>query len=205
MAELCAPRVATDTLRRIASVESSFNPFAIGVVGGHLARQPRSKAEAVATANMLASTGYDYSVGIVQVNQKHFARYGISLDAAFDPCTNLRVGSLIFEDCQKRAGASPRALGDAISCYYSGNFSTGYRQGYVARVLGADAATSEQAGAIPVISDGPHHPKPQSLQQQLPVATSEGLFVSARPAPKTGVVVSDLSATKNGAATALLF
>ena len=151
MAKLCAPAVAPATLAQIAAVESSDNPYAIGVVGGRLARQPRSLVEAVATAGMLAANGWEYSVGLVQINQKHFAQYGLTAAAAFDPCTNLRVGGMIFLDCLKRAGNAANPMGDALSCYYSGNFVAGYRLGYVERVMSAATAQSNATIAIPVI------------------------------------------------------
>jgi len=204
MAELCAPNVAPDTLRRIASVESSFNPYAIGVVGGRLARQPRSKAEALATADMLAANGYDYSVGVVQVNQKNFVRFGITPEQAFDPCTNLRIGSQIFEDCLKRAGGSPSEFGDALSCYYSGNFSTGYSRGYVARVLNTDPAMPAATGlAIPVIPTAQRRQKPMRPMPQM--AASEPLFVSTPAASINPVASGDGMPTKTGPDTALLF
>ncbi|MBY0365149.1 MAG: hypothetical protein K2X12_02820 [Burkholderiaceae bacterium] len=43
LAQQCAPGVHMDTMRRIVHVESSYNPYAIGVVGGRLERQPRDK------------------------------------------------------------------------------------------------------------------------------------------------------------------
>ena len=50
LAQECAPNVAPQTMAAIVSVESSKNPYAIGVVGGRLERQPKSHQEAVATA-----------------------------------------------------------------------------------------------------------------------------------------------------------
>jgi type IV secretion system protein VirB1 len=47
LALACAPQVHADTARAIVSVESAFNPWAIGVVGGALQRQPRHRAEAL--------------------------------------------------------------------------------------------------------------------------------------------------------------
>ncbi len=135
MAELCAPNVHIDTLHRIASVESSFNPYAIGVVGARLERQPKTLAEAMATAEMLENKGYNYSIGLMQVNKKNFARYGLTWRTGFDVCANLRAGAQILEDCYRRAGHSATALTDAFSCYYTGNFTAGYRLGYVAKVV----------------------------------------------------------------------
>ncbi len=201
-AELCAPGMQTETLRQIASVESGFNPLAIGVVGGRLQRQPQSKAEALATAKMLADSGWNYSVGLIQINQSNFAKYRITREAAFDLCTNLRVGNLIFQDCLKRAGASPTAFGDALSCYYSGNFTAGYRLGYVERVLKAASSSSDTAVApIPVIATRTRSAKTQAK----PRASSQSLFVSAPSAPAKTAATSDGSATSKGPDTALLF
>ena len=38
LALACAPQVHADTARALVSVESAFNPWAIGVVGGALVR-----------------------------------------------------------------------------------------------------------------------------------------------------------------------
>lgn len=45
LAQQCAPTVAPQTMAAVVQVESSFNPYAIGVVGGRLQRQPKSQAE----------------------------------------------------------------------------------------------------------------------------------------------------------------
>lgn len=53
----CAPQVHPRTLQAIVRVESGGNPYAIGVIGGALERQPRSLGEAVATAAELERLG----------------------------------------------------------------------------------------------------------------------------------------------------
>ncbi|MBD3991081.1 transglycosylase SLT domain-containing protein, partial [Xanthomonas citri pv. citri] len=40
LAQQCAPTVAPQTMAALVQVESGFNPYAIGVVDGRLARQP---------------------------------------------------------------------------------------------------------------------------------------------------------------------
>jgi type IV secretion system protein VirB1 len=131
MSAHCAPNVAPQTMAAIVSVESSHNPYAIGVVGGRLVRQPASKAEAVATAQMLEGQGKNFSMGMAQVNRHNLPRYNITYSQAFDACTNLRVGALILQDCYDRAlpvsGNPQAALRAAFSCYYSGNFTRGFR------------------------------------------------------------------------------
>lgn len=140
MAMECAPAVHHKTLQYLTTVESSFNPFAIGVVGGHLARQPTNLKEAVATGQMLMEKGINFSVGITQVNRYNFAGYGLTLETAFDVCRNLKAGSLILTDCYQRAekkkGGTPQEnIQYALSCYYSNNFSTGFKDGYVQKIL----------------------------------------------------------------------
>ena len=140
----CAPLVAQDTAHALIQVESGGNPFAIGVVGGALVRQPKSLPEAVATVTALESAGWNYSVGLGQINKRNFERYGLSPATAFEPCANLTAMQGILGECFFRASRrtgrreSPQAaLRDAFSCYYSGNFLTGHRHGYVGKVLAA--------------------------------------------------------------------
>lgn len=125
--------VPAAVMRAVAKVESSFNPYAIGVVGDQLVRQPRTLSEATATAERLRELGKNFSVGIAQVNIKNFKKLGIQdWESAFDRCTNARGGASILADCYRRAGGN---LGHGLSCYYSGTFSVGYEHGYVQRVL----------------------------------------------------------------------
>lgn len=132
-------------MQHVAQVESSHNPYAIGVVGGHLVRQPRNLAEAVSTARMLEEQGRNFSVGLVQVNRYNLAKQGLgSYEQAFDVCSNVRAGARILSDCHARAGQD---WGKAFSCYYSGNFTTGYRHGYVQKVF-ASLARDAQATAL---------------------------------------------------------
>ncbi|MCQ0031486.1 lytic transglycosylase domain-containing protein [Burkholderia glumae] len=139
LAQSCAPSVAPDTLAAIVATESSGNPYAIGIVGAHLDRQPRSRDEAIAVARDLEARGYNFSMGLGQVNRFNLARLGETYESVFDPCRNLRAGSAILTDCYQRAAnrfAGPTdALRAALSCYYSGNFTTGIRQGYVRKVV----------------------------------------------------------------------
>ena len=141
----CAPDVHADTARALVAVESGVHPYAIGVVGGTLIRQPRTRAEALATAKTLQSRGWNFSAGLAQINVRNFQRLGLSLESVFDPCSNLRAMQAVLSDCFDRARArvatSGTALRNALSCYYSGNFVTGHREGYVRRVAHAAAST----------------------------------------------------------------
>ena len=140
----CAPLVAQDTARALIQVESGGNPFAIGVVSGALVRQPANLPEALATADALEAAGWNYSVGLGQINKRNFGRYSLSPATAFEPCANLTAMQGILGECFSRASrglakneSKQAALRDAFSCYYSGNFLTGHQHGYVGKVLAA--------------------------------------------------------------------
>ena len=140
--------VPAKVMQHVVQIESGGNPFAIGVVGGRLKRQPRNLGEAVATARMLESKGYDYSLGIAQVNRRNLVRYGLdTFPEAFDGCANLAAGAHILASCYGRSGDD---WGKAFSCYYSGNFTAGYRDGYVRRIYDAMSSASAADVAEPI-------------------------------------------------------
>ncbi|HZX69880.1 MAG TPA: transglycosylase SLT domain-containing protein [Rhodanobacter sp.] len=134
--------VSPEVMQHIVQVESGANPYAIGVVGGRLVRQPRNMDEALATARMLESKGYNFSLGVAQVNRSNLDRYGLdSYRRAFNTCANLAAGARILAGCY---GSAHGDWGKAFSCYYSGNFVTGFRDGYVQKVY----ASINRAAAV---------------------------------------------------------
>jgi type IV secretion system protein VirB1 len=192
LAHECAPNVNPITLQALVRTESSFNPYAIGVVGGHLVRQPKTVAEASATAKALAARGLNFSMGLGQVNRKNLAAHGLTYESVFDACANLQAGGDILADCYRRAaairGPSRGALTAAFSCYYSGNFTRGFQPdfhgtSYVQRVVAnaqGTRASVEVVPAIPVILD-----KPASKQGDAPKDRdrSETASISSGSAP----------------------
>ena len=179
LALTCAPSVNAELLAAIVRVESGFNPYAIGIVGDALTRQPGSLTEAVATAQALARDGFNFSIGLAQVNRTHFDRLSWSIDgrAGFEPCTNLRAAAEIFQRCRASAlkkgyPATPTssdpptytATHAALSCYYAGDHLRGARLGYVARVLAAQAAQAAPA---------PHPIKPRGTLASMMLDTHE--------------------------------
>ena len=148
----CAPLVHVNTAHALVAVESSFNPHAIGVVGGMLERQPRSRAEALATTTRLQAKGWNFSVGLAQINVHNFERLGLTPASAFDPCENLRAMQAVLTECFDRSAPDrpdQAALRQALSCYYSGNFVTGFRHGYVQRVARAVSPRQAVSGVPP--------------------------------------------------------
>jgi type IV secretion system protein VirB1 len=159
--------VPAEVMQHIVNVESGYNPYAIGVVGGQLVRQPQNLGEAIATAQMLESKGYNYSLGLAQVNRANLSKYGLTTyQQAFGICPNLTAGARILSECYVSSGND---WGKSFSCYYSGNFVTGYRDGYVqkivdsineakalASVIGAQPAPIELV-ATPSVSTAPRN------------------------------------------------
>lgn len=182
----CAPFVHQQTLHALVKVESGFNPFAIGVVRGRLERQPRNVVEAVATAKELERLGYNYSVGLAQVNKHNFRKYGLSIETAFDPCQSLRAGGEILRGCfqsaKGRFSNDQHALRGAFSCYYSGNFQTGFRPDFKGQPSYVDKVVGN---AIPLVGG-------QFIQAQAPVQqikhlngsyVPRGRAIIAQPSP----------------------
>ncbi|PPU94548.1 lytic transglycosylase domain-containing protein [Xanthomonas albilineans] len=152
--------VSAEVMQHVVRVESSRNPLAIGVVGGRLIRQPNNISEAVATARMLEQKGYNFSLGLGQVNRYNLMKYGLdSYEKAFRICPNLQVASRILAECYGRSGGN---WGKSFSCYYSGNFEAGYRYGYVQKIYASINQERAQAAtpiaAIPVIPVGIRRP-----------------------------------------------
>lgn len=147
LAQRCAPHVAPSTLRAMAEVESSMNPFAIGVVDGRLVRQPRTLLEGISTANQLRRQQVKFSVGLLQIYIGNWPALGLDEVKAFEPCQNMRASARILTDCYARATRTSDqeqvALRRALSCYYSNNFVTGFRDGYVQRIV----AVAHQLGS----------------------------------------------------------
>jgi len=178
--------VPADVMQHVVRVESSYNPYAIGVVGGRLARQPHSLPEALATVRMLESRGYNFSLGLAQVNRYNLDRYGLSSYAqAFQACPNLQAGAHILAECNARAGGD---WGKAFSCYYAGDFSTGYRHGYVQKVFASMRLGQGEAEPIPIVdrrrrAEGPRKPRPPAPAPSRPRADARIASVSGAPPP----------------------
>jgi len=135
-------------MQHVVHVESSYNPYAIGVVGGRLVRQPQNLAEALSTVQMLEDKGYNFSLGLAQVNRYNLAKYGLqTYEQAFQQCPNLKAGSAILSECYRRSG---KDWGKAFSCYYSGNFVTGFRHGYVQKIYNSIARNNVQNDVAPI-------------------------------------------------------
>jgi type IV secretion system protein VirB1 len=136
----CGLLVDEAVLDAIVRVESSGNPYALAVNGDvELVRQPRDVAEAVLMARWLEGHGYNFDAGLGQVNSANLSWLGLDVASVFDPCANLEAASRVLHDCYDRAserfGAGQAAVVAALSCYNTGDFTGGVRNGYVDAVI----------------------------------------------------------------------
>jgi type IV secretion system protein VirB1 len=171
----CAPHIDPNTMRSIVTVESSENPYAIGIdtPGMRLARQPKTREEAVVTAQWLHDNGYRYGAGWAQISHRNFERLGLTPENVFDPCLNLQASQKILIDDYQIAQASNTA--DAVSAvlitlsrYNTGDNDRGFRNGYVKKVV--KAAT--QSAAAPAARKGLTRKSPDPVPIPL-VSTAE--------------------------------
>ena len=185
--------VPAEVMQHVVNVESSHNPYAIGVVGGQLVRQPQNLPEAVATVRMLEDKGYNYSLGVAQVNRANLGKYGLdTYEKAFDLCPNLRAGSQILAQCYASAGGD---WGKAFSCYYSGNFTTGYQDGYVQKIFDSMARQAAMVGANPIPLQVARNAA-VSMVKAAPLASTDGATrVAMRSVAMRSVADAALSAT----------
>lgn len=130
LAMKCAVSVHPDTLSDIARTESGLNPWAVAEIiplkgGGSrvVSHMPSSKEDALKIVEEIERKKHRYSVGLMQITSTNFPVHNVTASTMLDPCDNLTVAEKILTDCYQRGGTLKRAL----SCYYSGNFTTGQR------------------------------------------------------------------------------
>jgi type IV secretion system protein VirB1 len=155
LASQCAPTVAPETVLAIVQTESRGRPFALNVNG---ARQPAPQTNAVdatAVARRYVAAGFSVDLGLGQINSRNMRGLGLTWETVFDPCTNIAaLGQILTQNYQAvSAGRDPQsALRLALSMYNTGSTSRGFRNGYVAKVVGNAGVTDGIASADPALS-----------------------------------------------------
>lgn len=84
--------------------------------------------------------------GLMQINEQHFARFGVDRRSVMQPCVNVRIGALILADADR-----------AVACIYN----TGRARcsnGYDLKIQ--RAASRLVASADPPAASAPQPPKP---------------------------------------------
>lgn len=134
LAMQCAATVHPDTAIDVVRVESGLNPYAIAEIipkgqrnkdgKSVITHLPTNKKDALSIVRNIEKKNRRYSVGLMQITSTNFDKFNVDADKMFNPCSNLSVFEKILTDCYIRGKTIPNAL----SCYYSGNFSTGKKK-----------------------------------------------------------------------------
>jgi type IV secretion system protein VirB1 len=152
LAQQCAPEVATEAVVPLVVTESGGDDLSINVNRGPRVRA-NTVAEGAALVRRYMAAGYTVDVGLAQVNSANFARLGVTVEQAFEPCTNLRLASSMLQEGYGLASRHYTGL-DAISATYSlyntGTLTRGFRNGYVGRVWSAASGMGSIAKPPPI-------------------------------------------------------
>jgi len=136
---VCAPLVSSNTMMAVLQHESAGNPWALGVNGSHKFQKPTDYASAVLEAKRLIAKGASIDMGLMQINSRTMVNLGLTVEQTFDPCSNVYAGSVVLTRNYVKASekfADPQsALLAAISAYNTGNFRSGFENGYVRLIL----------------------------------------------------------------------
>nr|WP_241025673.1 lytic transglycosylase domain-containing protein [Burkholderia sp. Tr-20390] len=196
---VCAPLVHPLTMSKIVKVESKWRQFALADAGPKglpwkgvrekMVRSyfPTTADDAEQIATRLIASNHIVAIGLSQVSSENLKRFGLTVRQVLDPCTNLRTGSTILTEFYLRARktiADPnRAILAAISAYNTGNFTSGFSNGYVKSVVDAKGVNEPTVPAMydaelpgNAYADGnaaapayAPRPRPQLLSQKLAV------------------------------------
>jgi type IV secretion system protein VirB1 len=181
----------------IVTVESGGKPLAIGLNKGYrLKTQPKDENQAKNWVQYLEQNNYNFDVGLGQVNIKNIHHYGYKASDMLDPCLNLKISSEILEKSYQTALAtsvSSKAIQQAISAYNTGNFNSGFNNGYVGKVnasLGSKLAMND-SDIPPIISTK----KSTTIHPQNKISASDDSNTSNPYSSKTVMYVAPKKAS----------
>ncbi|WP_174278243.1 lytic transglycosylase domain-containing protein [Sphingomonas bacterium] len=156
LARQCAPEIATEAVVPLVVTESGGDSLQINVNKG-----PRVRAGSVAAAAAIVrrymAAGYTVDVGLAQINSANLARLGVTVEQAFEPCTNMRLASTVLQQgygLASRYYSGMDAISVTYSLYNTGTLTRGLRNGYVGRVWSA-AATLGSIRSTPLLPGAP--------------------------------------------------
>jgi type IV secretion system protein VirB1 len=136
----CANNIAPNTIKALIYTESKGNPLAIGINRGHYLRyQPHNLSQAINWVTYLEHNHYNFDIGLGQININNVHKYGYTAKDALNPCINISLMSNILHDIYHKALSvslnKQQALYKTFSAYNSGNYHSGFYNGYIQRVI----------------------------------------------------------------------
>jgi type IV secretion system protein VirB1 len=189
LASHCAPTVAPETVLAIIQTESSGEPFALNVNGGRQPARQSNAVDAATTARRFVAAGYSVDLGLGQINSRNMRWLGLTWETVFDPCTNVAALARVLTTNYNsvKAGRDPQtALRVALSMYNTGSQTRGFRNGYVAKVVGnAGIANADVSYAATLPTVAVAEPASDDLRELLSLenTTSQAPSIAPRPAP----------------------
>ncbi len=150
LAASCARKVHADTIEAIAKQESAFHPYSLsinypqseasGMGYSHaqyvLARQPRTKREAIAWTRWFLNHGHTVSIGLMQVSSQQAAQLGIKDPVQlFEPCLNIASGAVVLQGSYRGQTKTLQGLANAFALYNAGSVRIGVENGYASGVI----------------------------------------------------------------------
>jgi type IV secretion system protein VirB1 len=185
LASQCAPNVAPQTVAAIVQTESHGRLLALNVNGGTQPPAQINAASAAATAQRYIAAGYSVDLGLGQINSRNMRWLGLTWDNVFDPCTNVTaLGRVITQNYNAAiAGRDPQtALRIALSLYNTGSSSRGFRNGYVAKVVGNAGLAGPVTAQEPMMPQAPLNAPVQLIPENLAPSMMSAAGPSAPPA-----------------------
>jgi type IV secretion system protein VirB1 len=185
LASQCAPNVAPQTVAAIVQTESHRRPFALNVNGGSQPPAQDNAASAAATAQRYIAAGYSVDLGLGQINSRNMRWLGLTWETVFDPCTNVAaLGRVITANYNAAiVGRDPQtALRVALSLYNTGSSSRGFRNGYVAKVVGNAGIADTMTTLAPTMPQTPVDARVQLITENLEPPMAPAAVASAPPA-----------------------
>ncbi len=170
LASQCAPNVAPQTVAAIVQTESHGRPFALNVNGGSQPPEQNDAVSAAATARRYVAAGYSVDLGLGQVNSRNMRALGLTWETVFDPCTNIAALGRVLTQNYSAAipGRDPQtALRVAFSLYNTGSSSRGFRNGYVAKVVGNAGFAEPVTAQAPPTATTPDDARVQLISENL--------------------------------------
>jgi type IV secretion system protein VirB1 len=150
----CAAQVAPATLQAIVQVESGGDPYVVNIVGVG-AIHAHNASEAIARTQRAVAQGHNVAMGLMQVTTQTATRLGYAIPQLFQPCTNLRAGAQVLTEnyrvASRSRGEGQTALQAALSAYNTGNFLSGFSNGYVALYYSGKAGKMLSRGRQPAV------------------------------------------------------
>lgn len=142
--QLCAPPEHAPVMEKIVAAESGGKSLAIHDNRTGRSYFPETLADAMAVASkLLKRKDASLDLGLAQINSRNLARFGATLQDAFDPCSSVKMGAVIYAEglqAAMSAGLSgDAAVRAALSRYNTGRLDGSVGASYAARVLGGHA------------------------------------------------------------------